>query len=122
MPNPSQSFLPQRPERVRTEVMRWEEPHHPGPLAQLGTHANPRSPTLQHITGRVLETVRRTELVHRRPNAGFPLCEGENRRRLKAAIGAARRPFLQAPLQGPAAENALLPASSGRRWGIVGID
>ena len=34
--------------RVRTGVMRWEEPHHPGPGLQLERHSNPLPPTLQH--------------------------------------------------------------------------
>src|ERR1700749_1037818 len=35
-------------EGVGTGVMRWEEPHHPGPGLQLERHSNPLSPTLQH--------------------------------------------------------------------------
>src|SRR3954469_16928078 len=35
-------------EGVGTGVMRWEEPHHPGPGLQLDRHNNPQSPTLQH--------------------------------------------------------------------------
>src|SRR5262249_44392530 len=34
--------------RVGTGVMRWEEPHHPGPGLQLERHSTPLSPTLQH--------------------------------------------------------------------------
>src|SRR3954454_17592491 len=35
-------------EGVGTGVMRWEEPHHPGPGLQLERHSSPLSPTLQH--------------------------------------------------------------------------
>src|SRR3954469_15386974 len=35
-------------EGVGTGVMRWEEPHHPGPGLQLDRHNSPLSPTLQH--------------------------------------------------------------------------
>ena len=38
-------------ERVRTGVMRWEEPHHPGPGLQLERHTTPLPPTLQHDLG-----------------------------------------------------------------------
>src|SRR6201999_2107767 len=36
-------------EGVGTGVMRWEEPHHPGPGLQLERHSTPLSPTLQHL-------------------------------------------------------------------------
>ena len=43
-----ESFLSGRAGKSWTGVMRWEEPHHPGPGLQLERHSNPLSPTLQH--------------------------------------------------------------------------
>ena len=45
--HPSVSFR-RLEKRVRTGVMRWEEPHHPGPGLQLERHSTPLPPTLQH--------------------------------------------------------------------------
>src|SRR3954468_20457802 len=58
-------------EGVGTGVMRWEEPHHPGPGLQLDRHSNPLSPTLQH------DLPLQPRLHPRRPFRLLPVPEAE---------------------------------------------
>src|SRR5215207_2661852 len=63
-----------RGREVWTGVVRWEEPHHPGPWVNSFGHASPLSPTLQHGLCARLHSLRRTELLtgHRpRPFSAF---------------------------------------------------
>jgi hypothetical protein len=80
-------------------VVRWEEPHHPGPWLQLETHANPLDPTLQHTAGRRLEPIRRTELLAAALSARNPFCRAENLDPARSRQGPGKGSFLQLDLQ-----------------------
>jgi hypothetical protein len=98
----------------RAGVVRWEEPHHPGPVTNLGRHANPLCPTLQHIRARELDRIRRTELLARRRSA-------ENRMTMPFAgsaegLGNAR---VQSDPANPVAEKGTPPNLSERCLPVV---
>jgi hypothetical protein len=88
-------FCGPNPVKTWTEVMRWEEHHHPGPRFERQGHANPPSPTSQHNLDGELESIRRTELLLARAEAGNWLWDAESGR----SSGPEATPLPTPPLQ-----------------------